>query len=45
MGLYIGFLIFAKKKLGWFDKVRKDDAALFNAKLAQRKQPAPAGKQ
>ncbi|MBR1481547.1 MAG: CPBP family intramembrane metalloprotease [Ruminococcus sp.] len=36
--LYIAFLLFAKKKLGWFGKVRKDDAALFNQKIALRKQ-------
>ncbi|WP_316608668.1 type II CAAX endopeptidase family protein [uncultured Ruminococcus sp.] len=41
MGLYIGFLVFAKKKLGWFDKVKKDDAAQFNAKISRRAQPVP----
>ena len=38
MCLYIAFLVFAKKKLNWFDKIKKDDAAEFNAKIAQRKQ-------
>ena len=36
MALYICFIVFAKKKLGWFDKVRRDDAAEFNAKYAER---------
>lgn len=36
MALYIGFLLLAKKKLGWFDKIKKDDAALFNAKIARK---------
>jgi len=30
-------VVFVKKKLGWFDKVSRDDAAEFNAKYAQRK--------
>lgn len=36
MALYIGFLVLAKKKFGWFEKIKKDDAAQFNEKIAQR---------
>lgn len=39
-GLYLAFVIFADKKLGWFSRVRKDDAALFNAKIAAKKAQA-----
>lgn len=35
--LFLGFVIFASKKLGWFSKVKKDDVALFNAKIEARK--------
>ena len=37
-GLYLAFMIFASKKLGWFSKVKKDDAAEFNAKIEARNQ-------
>jgi membrane protease YdiL (CAAX protease family) len=37
-GLYIAFIIFANKKLGWFNRVKKDDAAEFNAKIAAKQQ-------
>lgn len=36
IGLYLAFIIFADKKLGWFNKIKKDDAAEFNAKKAAR---------
>lgn len=36
--LYLGFIIFADKKLGWFSRVKKDDLAAFNAKIAAREQ-------
>ena len=36
--LFLGFMIFASKKLGWFSKVKKDDVALFNEKIKNRKQ-------
>ena len=35
--LFLGFMIFASKKLGWFSKVKKDDVALFNAKIEARR--------
>ncbi len=35
--LYLGFIIFADRKLGWFSKVKKDDVALFNAKIQAKK--------
>jgi hypothetical protein len=30
--LFFGFILFADKKLHWFDQVKKDDVAIFNAK-------------
>lgn len=36
--IYLAFMIFASKKLGWFSKVKKDDVAEFNAKIEARKQ-------
>ena len=35
-GLYLAFIIFADKKLGWFNRVERDDAAEFNAKIAAK---------
>lgn len=35
-GLYLAFIIFADKKLGWFSRVKKDDVATFNAKIAAK---------
>ena len=35
-GLYLAFIIFADKKLGWFNRVKRDDAAIFNAKIAAK---------
>ena len=35
--LYLVFIIYADKKLGWFDHIIKDDAAEFNAKYEERK--------
>lgn len=35
--LYLAFIIFADKKLGWFSKFKRDDAAEFDAKIAARK--------
>ena len=40
---YLAFIIFASKKLGWFSRVKKDDVAEFNEKIASKK--ASAGKQ
>lgn len=40
---YLAFVIFASKKLGWFSRVKKDDVAEFNEKIASKK--ASAGKQ
>lgn len=34
---FLGFVMIASKKLGWFSKVKKDDVALFNAKIEARK--------
>lgn len=36
--IYLAFMIFASKKLGWFSKVKKDDVAEFNAKIEARRQ-------
>ena len=36
--IYLAFMIFASKKLGWFSKVKKDDVAEFNAKIEERRQ-------
>ena len=36
-GLYLAFIIFADKKLGWFSKVKKDDVAIFNAKIEAKR--------
>lgn len=36
-GVYLAFIIFADKKLGWFNRIKKDDAAIFNAKIAAKK--------
>ena len=36
-GLYLAFIIFASKKLGWFSKVKKDDVAIFNAKIEAKR--------
>lgn len=35
--LFLAFTIFASKKLGWYSKVKKDDVALFNAKIEAKK--------
>jgi len=35
--LYLVFIIIADKKLGWFDHIRRDDAAEFNAKYEAKK--------
>ena len=35
--LYLAFIIFATKKLGWFSKIKKDDVAVFNAKIEARR--------
>ena len=35
--LYLAFIIYADKKLGWFYHIIKDDAAEFNAKYEERK--------
>ena len=40
-GIYLAFIIFADKKLGWFNRVKKDDAAIFNAKIAAKKAKKP----
>ncbi len=37
--VYLAFIIFASKKLGWFSHIKKDAAAEFNAKIAAKKQP------
>lgn len=37
-GLYLAFIIFADKKLGWFNRVKKDDVAEFNAQIAAKQQ-------
>lgn len=34
--IYTAFIIFADKKLGWFDKSKKDDVSEFNAKIASK---------
>lgn len=36
-GLYLAFIIFADKKLGWFNRIKKDDVAIFNAKIAAKR--------
>ena len=36
-GLYLAFIIFADKKLGWFSKVKKDDLTPFNERAAAKK--------
>ena len=36
--IYLAFIIFADKKLGWFHKSKKDDVAAVNEKLAARRQ-------
>ena len=36
--IYLAFMIFASKKLGWFSKIKKDDVAEFNAKIEARRQ-------
>ena len=36
--IYLAFMIFASKKLGWFSKVKKDDVTEFNAKIEARRQ-------
>ena len=38
--LYLAFIIFADKKLGWFSHVKKDDLTTFNAKIAATKTKA-----
>ncbi|MBQ3426837.1 MAG: CPBP family intramembrane metalloprotease [Clostridia bacterium] len=35
--LYLVFIIYADKKLGWFDNIIKDDVSGFNAKYEERK--------
>lgn len=35
--LYLAFIIYADKKLGWFDHIIKDDVSEFNAKYEMRK--------
>lgn len=35
-GLYLAFIIFADKKLGWFNRIKRDDAGRFNAKIAAK---------
>jgi len=35
--LFLGFIILATKKFSWFSKVKKDDVALFNAKIEAKK--------
>jgi membrane protease YdiL (CAAX protease family) len=37
--VYLAFVIFADKKLGWFNRIKKDSAAEFNAKIEAKKQP------
>lgn len=37
--VYLAFIVFANKKLGWFSHIKKDAAAEFNAKIAAKKQP------
>ena len=37
---YLAFIIFASKKLGWFSRIRKDDVAEFNEKIASKKASA-----
>ena len=39
-GLYLAFIIFADKKLGWFNHIKKDDVAAFNAKIAAKQAKA-----
>lgn len=34
--LFLAFIVFADKKLGWFDHVKRDDVAAFNARIAAR---------
>lgn len=41
-GLYLAFIIFADKKLGWFNRIKRDDAAIFNAKIAAKQQAKQA---
>ena len=43
-GLYLAFIIFADKKLGWFNRVKRDDAAIFNAKIAAKQQAKQANR-
>ncbi len=41
-GLYLAFIIFADKKLGWFNRIKRDDAAIFNAKIEAKQQAKQA---
>ena len=34
---YLGFVLFATKKLGWYSKIKKDDISNFNKKMEARK--------
>ena len=43
-GLYLAFIIFADKKLGWFNRIKRDDVAIFNAKIAAKQQAKQANR-
>lgn len=35
--VYLGFTVFASKKLGWYSKIKKDDVTPFNEKIEAKK--------